>query len=129
MQIIPVINVDSQAFTTVLDDQRVRFFINYQVNPETGVGSWFTDIELLTSSIVADSIIVLGNRLTTFQSPTLNYLSSLPGDVYVIPTSVPYTDLTQEQPWGKTHELVYYTLDEIESIRQRVSEALLITTN
>ena len=113
-QIIPVTNDFRQTFTTVLNNQRVRFNIYYLAD-DSGLSKdgWFCNMTLLSGET---QIIVTGQRLESLAPIAKNIVSQFSGRIYVVPITSPPQDLTNDSPWGITHRLIYFTEEEIDDV-------------
>lgn len=110
-QLLPVTNDVRQSFTTVVNSQKIKLTI-YYLNDDLELAStgWFCDMELLSGT---ESIIISGARLRSQLQIAKNVVSDFSGGIFVVPITSPHEDLTSLTPWGNTHQLVYFTEDEL----------------
>lgn len=110
-QIIPVTNDARQIFSTVLDTQQVELRL-YYLEDLIGLSrsGWFLDLLLFTD---ATEVIANGQRLQTFQEVSKGLVNAFVGAIYVIPITSNIQDLTNREPWGQTHDLVYFTVSDL----------------
>jgi hypothetical protein len=110
MQIISVTQDKRQRFTTVLENQRVDIVIYYIKDYIAGNSGWFINMTLISS---VNEVIVLGNRLNSFQFVARGVPTNFQGAIVPLPITVPFEDLTGETPWGVTHNLLYFSPDDL----------------
>jgi len=120
MQIISVSNDARQVFTTVVNQQKIRLNI-YYLKDDLAVANtgWFCNLTLLTS---VPQIIVTGSRMQSRERLAKGILSSLSGTIIVLPITAPFQDLTSTAPWGITHQLVYFNLDDLQQLENLALE-------
>lgn len=104
MQILPITNEPNQKFSTVLNGTELRFHFWYQ---DIGTG-WFFDLET-----VAGEPIISGARINSMAPMLKSTLMDFEGDI--IPVESVAEELGEE-PWGNTHQLVYFTPEEIAAL-------------
>jgi hypothetical protein len=110
-QLIPVTNDVRQTFTTVLATQRVRLGIYYLDDVlDEARNAWYCNLTLLSDT---PQIITTGYRLQSRQRIARDIVSNFVGSIVVVPITSPSQDLTTTNPWNSTHELVYFTNDEV----------------
>ena len=113
-QIIPVTNDAYQTFTTVLNSQRVRIGVSYIADViGNSTNGWYINLTLLSST---PQIITLGEKLVGSQQVARSIVTDFIGSIIVIPTTSPSEDLTTLSPWGDTHQLVYFTPDQLANL-------------
>lgn len=120
MQIIPVTQDKRQRFTTVLENQRLDIVIYYIADyiNEGQTAGWFINVTLISD---VNEIIILGNRLNPFQFVARGIVSSFQGAIIPLPITIPFQDLTNETPWGITHNLVYFSPTDIQLLEEAVA--------
>ena len=101
MQIIPITNDKNQTFTTVLNGTELKFHFWYQ---NVGAG-WYCDIEKISGKS-----ILTGARVNSMSPILKSTLTDFLGDI--IPVATVSEELGTE-PWGNTHNLIYFTPEEI----------------
>ena len=113
-QLIQITNDARQTFTTVLNNQRVRLVI-YYLDDELDVATtgWFADLILLTQM---PQPITLGERLNTFTFFAQDIVSDFTGAIIPVATTYPIPALTDRNPWGVTHQLIYLSQNEINTL-------------
>jgi len=104
MQILPITNNKNQTFTTVLNGIELRFHFWYQ---NIGAG-WYCDIEK-----VSGENIITGARINSMSPLLQSTLTDFLGDI--IPVATVSEELGHE-PWGNTHNLIYFTPEEISDL-------------
>jgi hypothetical protein len=104
MQILPITNDKNQRFSTVLNGTELRFHFWYQ---KIGLG-WYCDIETATGVS-----IITGARINSMSPILRSTLTDFTGDI--IPIASVAEELGEE-PWGNTHQLIYFTPEEIEEL-------------
>jgi len=110
-QIIPATNDARQVFSTVLDTQKVELRLYYLEDlVELSRSGWFLDLLLFTDTT---EVLSNGQRLQTFQEVSKGRVNSFVGAIYPIPITSNIQDLTDREPWGQTHDLVYFTVSDL----------------
>lgn len=104
MQKLPISNEANQTFSTVLNGTELKFHFWYQ---DIGSG-WFCDIEKITGEK-----IISGARINAMSPLLESTLTDFDGDI--VPVALVSEELGRE-PWGNTHELVYFTPEEIDDL-------------
>ena len=104
MQILPINNNVNQKFSTVLNGTELKFHLWYQ---NIGAG-WYCDIEK-----VSGEKIITGARINSMAPLLKSTLTDFEGDI--IPVASVAEELGAES-WGTTHNLVYFTPEEIEAL-------------
>lgn len=104
MQILPISNEANQVFSTVLNGTELKFHFWYQ---DIGAG-WFCDIEKITGEK-----IIAGIKINAMSPLLKSVLTDFSGDI--IPVALVSEELGRE-PWSNTHELIYFTQEEIDAL-------------
>ena len=100
-----------QTFTTILNNQKVRLNIFYLESALDGLNNgWYADFILFSDT---EEVIVQGQRLESLQAVGAGLLSDFDGAIIVVPITNPIQDLTDIEAWGTTHNLVYFTDEEL----------------
>ncbi|MEE9451369.1 MAG: hypothetical protein V3V61_01270 [Gammaproteobacteria bacterium] len=110
-QLVSVTNDVRQTFTTIVGSQNIRLGI-YFLNDEDGSSAdgWFCDFTLLSQT---PKIITTGQRLVSKQAIAPKILSDFVGQLIIVPITNPTQDLISSSAWGVTHQLVYFTAQEV----------------
>ena len=110
-QLINPTNDARQSFTTVVGTQRIRVNLAYLEGIVANlVASWFIDLILLTD---VETPIVQGWKLSTSVEVGYKLGSLLEGAIVPIPITAPSQDLVSIDAWGITHQLVYFTEQDL----------------
>ena len=104
MQILPITNEPNQRFSTVLNGTELKFHFWYQ---DIGTG-WFFDL-----ATVADVPIISGARMNSMAPMLISTRMDFEGDIIPVAT---FQEELGEEPWGNTHQLVYFTPEEIAAL-------------
>ena len=100
-----------QTFTTILDNQKVRinlaFLDSFIDNLNNG---WYGDLILFTDT---EETIVQGQRLESGSALGGGLISDFTGAIIVVPITNPIQDLISIDAWSTTHNLVYFSQDEL----------------
>ena len=111
-QLLAITNDARQTFTTIVGSQKIRLNIFYlEDQTEQLNNGWYCDLILITDT---EEIITQGERLVSSVPISFNVPSDFTGYLIPIPITSPGQNLISIYAWDVTHQLVYFTQDEID---------------
>lgn len=101
-----------QTFTVILDNQKVRLNLSFIETTLNDVPSgWYCDLILISDS---EEVIVQGQRLVSTGIVGNPTISDFSGAIIPVPVTNPAQELTTLDAWSTTHNLVFFTLAELQ---------------
>lgn len=110
-QQILLTNDARQTLTTILGTQKVRITLYYLSPDIEGVeAGWYVNFSLFTDTELR---IVSGQRLVSGGAIASALVSPFTGVILAVPITNPVQDLKTLDAWTSTHNLIYFTPEEV----------------